>query len=175
MNNSLLEKNNIFYKVWIQGDNVYGEVYKIIKTEQNYCYVVDRKNKKYQMLLSSPDIIRNKKDAIERYYNLKKLLLNKHTLPQVKINDTIEIIIDDIEILNLKIAIQNIQYKPIFSGKPWKRIDYVEEILPNHNIGNNIISDNSPLGKSILNKFLYEKCFYQVDNIYHYVVINKIN
>ena len=175
MNNSQLEKNNIFYKVWIQGNNVYGEVYKIIKIEQNYCYAVDRKNKEYHMILSSPDIIRNKKDAIKKYYNLKKLLLSKHNLPKVKINDLIEIIIDDVEILNLKITTQNTQYRPIFSGKPWKRIDYVEEILPNHNIDNNIISDNSPLGKSILNKFLYEKCFYQVENNNHYVIINKIN
>lgn len=160
------------YKVWLQGREVYGEVYRILKQSGENYIVKNRKNEIKEMNLNCPDVIFDRYEAINQFYflkNLKESFFKK----KVELNDEVEIVFDDIEHRTIKIIPVYIKHKPTWTGKRNERLGSEEIIIDNSDWSKNIVSDRTPLGEMLLGKCKYERIFYSVnDNWYTATIIN---
>ena len=139
------KKDDILYKIWMNGTTVLGEVYKILEVNIDEITVYDRKYNISRFIPSNNCFIKNKQVAIDSFNILKFNRLNKSP---IRVGSVVSCVYGD-EISVFKIIPYKTQTKPSWDG--WeKRIFGTTEIVSIPN--DEEVTEKSPIAEKILGK-----------------------
>ena len=161
-----------FYRVWIDNNKVYGEVYIVSEITGLYYIAIDRKELTHKFKIDNDSIIIDKNIAISRYYELLDKI--KYHL---SIGDCFTALLNG-ERISYRILPIFKDYEPAWTGvtsKHGKRYKYKENTNYSSSPNNGSISEDSPLAKAVLNKKIGDSFSYSVDAIKYSGKILDIN
>ncbi len=161
-----------FYRVWIDNNKVYGEVYIVSEITDLYYIAIDRKNLTHKFRKNNDSLIIDKNIAINKYYELLDKI-NYH----LSIGDCFTALLDGDKI-SYKIMPIFKNYEPSWTGatsRHGKRYKYKENTNYSSSPNNGTLSEDSPLAKAVLNKKIGDSFSYSVDKIKYSGIILDIN